>query len=155
MRRNLYLSVIGNVIADALSRLLMLSHMRDSGISDDDPTATCAKSNFFSYHSSQMILPLTMNGVFDDLNVYATKEIQAPSPNPINSREIFDSSAACPTPPSSACLGLILTLHGGRRHRCLQLRLPRNDDVSRRRSAREYISSLVASMRTCISKALP
>ena len=80
-----------NVVADALSRLLMLSHVWDSGISDDDPNSL--------WRIKQLLFPpfrpddpptLTLNGVFDDFDVSA-KEAQAPPPKPMNIKEIFDS----------------------------------------------------------------
>ena len=81
-----------NVVADALSRLLMLSHVWDSGISDDDPNALWRKK--------QLLFPpfrpddpptLTRNGVFDDFNVSA-KEIQAPTPSPMNFEFVHNST---------------------------------------------------------------
>ena len=59
-----------NVVADALSRLLTLSHMWDSALSDDDPNAPWRiKSLLYGHHDSAEHALALLNNVFDQFKL--------------------------------------------------------------------------------------
>ena len=77
-----------NVVADALSRLLTLSHMWDSALSDDDPNAPWRiKSLLYGHHDSAEHA-LALNNVFDQFES-ASKELTPKPVDPMKAAEIF------------------------------------------------------------------
>ena len=77
-----------NVVADALSRLLTLSHMWDSALSDDDPNAPWRiKSLLYGHHDSAEDA-LALNNVFDQF-ASASKELTPKPVDPMKAAEIF------------------------------------------------------------------
>ena len=79
-----------NVVADALSRLLMLSHMWDGGLSDDDPNSAWRIRGLLNAPFQPDVQHVELNGIFDDFE-NSSKEIQAPPLDPLKCKEIFDS----------------------------------------------------------------
>ena len=80
-----------NVVADALSRLLTMSHMWNSGVSDDDPNATWRiKELLFPPFQPDDPPTLHLNSIFDREDYFA-KEIRPKPLKPMKCKEIFDS----------------------------------------------------------------
>ena len=83
-----------NVVADALSRLLTLSHMWDDGLSEEDPNAVWRAKDLmyppFIEDVEREPEESRLANVFDDPKG-ATKEITPKALNPMKCQEVFDS----------------------------------------------------------------